>query len=106
MDFGMSTDSKEAVVYFVEDGDFIKIGWCMKYNYKYGQNMAELQRGNPRKLKYIAILNFASKDGARKKERSLHDQFKHLKHRGEWFLKKEELLREIRLLKRESGKGF
>ena len=82
----------QSVVYFVEDGDFIKIGRCRKHNYDNGQNMSELQRGNPRELKYLGILNCKSENAAYAQEQILHERYKHLRHRGEWFCKSQELL--------------
>ena len=82
----------KAVVYFVEDGDFIKIGWCMKHNYDECRNLSELQRGNPRPLKYLGCIILESRGEAQKKEKKLHKHFKCLRtNQSEWFCKSDKL---------------
>ena len=84
----------DAVVYFAQCEGFIKIGQGRKHNFegKLGSIMSELQRGNPFLIKFRASINFKSEEAAKAHERDLHERFKHLCHRGEWFRKEPELL--------------
>ena len=91
----------KAVVYFIECKDFIKIGKCMRHNFgKYAKKrngqknnrISELQGGNPFSLKVLAYIECLSMTEAGTKEKSLHNQFKHLLHNNEWYHKSTELI--------------
>jgi hypothetical protein len=47
-----------------------------------------LQAANPYELKVLTVIE----DGGQKQERELHDRFKHLEIRREWFKPDKELL--------------
>ena len=90
----------KAVVYFIECKDFIKIGKCMKHNFgKYAEKrngqknnrISELQGGNPFCLKVLGYIEVSLWSEAGAKEKLLHNQFKHLLHKNEWYHKSDEL---------------
>jgi hypothetical protein len=54
----------------------IKIGWAVNPR----QRLATLQTGSPGELELVAVL-----DGGRETETQMHQKFKHLQERGEWF---------------------
>lgn len=79
-------------VYFIQDGHSgaVKIGVA-----RYPQNrMRELQVGASAQLRLIATV-----PGGRMLERKLHDDFRHLRIRGEWFLNAPELRSAIKELR-------
>jgi len=82
------------MIYFIQNGQNgdIKIGTSQSPK----KRLAELQIGTPSKLKLLKTIN-----GNKNDEMKLHQQFHHLKIRGEWFKLSDELLNYIR-----SKKGF
>ena len=64
------------LIYFIWDGDHVKIGTSVNPI----PRLKSLQTGNPRKLEILATMI-----GGRDTEKSLHDQFSHLRVSGEWF---------------------
>ena len=84
-------------VYFVRDGDAVKIGWTSNY---WPQRIADLQSGNPRQLEVLLVLYTEERS-----EELFHRFFRQSKvkregrgHRGEWFTwskKMEKTLREF-----------
>lgn len=84
----------DAIVYFAQCKEFIKIGWCRKHNFegKVGNLRSELQRGNPFPIEFLGIINFKCEEKAKAHERALHKHFEHLSHRNEWYRKGPELL--------------
>lgn len=74
------------MVYFITDGEFIKIGKANDPN----QRLSELQTGNPKPLWIIKQIK-----GDEKQERRLHQIFKSWHHRGEWFKSTPEMLMKI-----------
>ena len=100
----------KAVVYFIECKAFIKIGKCMRHNFgKYAEKrngqknnrISELQGGNPFCLKVLGYIECLSMSVAGTKEKSLHNQFKHLLHKNEWHHKSDELVEYIKSHTRE-----
>ena len=73
----------DGFVYFLDDGDFIKIGWAVDPETRW----RDLQTGSARHHQLLG-----STPGTLLDERNLHRKFAHLKHRGEWFKKEPELL--------------
>lgn len=69
------------VVYFITDGSgFIKIG-CTCNSIE--QRLSSMQTSNPRRLLLLAII---SSDDMISLERSIHDEFREMRHSiGEWF---------------------
>lgn len=67
------------MIYFIQSGDseFVKIGYCLG---KPETRLRQLQCGNPEPLRLIAV-----RDGSRDDESYWHQQFAHLRVRGEWF---------------------
>lgn len=74
------------MVYFITDGEFIKIGKANDPN----QRLSELQTGNPKSLWIIKQIK-----GDEKQERMLHQVFKTWHHRGEWFRANPAMLKKI-----------
>ena len=81
----------KSYVYFVTDGEFVKIG---KASNPYARLM-DLQIANARKLDMIALIPFADSSDADKMEKVYHLSYKDKKIRGEWF----DALKEINDLK-------
>ena len=69
---------KIGVIYFITDGNFVKIGYC--YNLK--NRLEELQVGSPLKLyvrrHYLSEYPYLE-------EQRLHEEYKEFHLRGEWF---------------------
>lgn len=81
----------ESFVYFVRAGTvgLIKIGHAKDV----GARVVGLQTGSQDVLRLVAVV-----PGGRREERSLHRRFIGLRHHGEWFEPREELLVFIRAL--------
>lgn len=77
-------------VYFLEMGDFIKIG----YSSNVGKRIEDLSI-TPYEIKLLHTI-----PGRRCNEADLHRDFKHLRVKGEWFQKAPELLAFIEALKK------
>lgn len=76
------------LVYFLQAdiGGPIKIGYTRKQ--KIYRRINELQTGNPYPLRFIGVINDATKDT----EKSLHKKFAHIRLCGEWFKDCSELI--------------
>lgn len=74
------------MVYFITDGEFIKIGKANNPN----QRLSELQTGNPKSLWIVKQIK-----GDEKQERMLHQIFKTWHYRGEWFKASPEMLKKM-----------
>lgn len=70
-------------VYFIEMGDFIKIGFSASAH----RRLDDLQTASPYDLKILGTFN-----GDHGSEDGVHRIFRHLHHRGEWFRKSAGLL--------------
>lgn len=70
------TLSEPSGVYFIFDGEFIKIGVSEKII----SRLSELQTGNARRLVLLGYL-----EGGVELEQRLHLRFNHLRRNGEWF---------------------
>jgi hypothetical protein len=96
---------KRGHVYFLECGDFIKIGWSQNARMR----INGLQNSLPFEIRVLCISY-----GDVKLEKALHAKFAHLRHRGEWFRKSAEIYDEIKslspwtreALENESGTTF
>ena len=73
------------MVYFIKNGsdNHIKIGYAKDP----GKRLKELQTGSPYPLELLLTI-----DGDIKKEKSLHNKFKSLSVKGEWFKPEKKLL--------------
>lgn len=69
-------------IYFVEADGHIKIGFAKNWR----SRITTLQIANHRRLKVVGVIA-----GSQEQERGLHQRFAHLRSRGEWFQKGEEL---------------
>ena len=74
------------MIYFVQDGEYIKIGHCACNNFGEGRSgiearLGSLQTGNPRPLRILATM-----EGDIPFERMLHNKFKDWHIQGEWFV--------------------
>lgn len=76
------------MIYFIQQGAFVKIGTAGNV----GGRVAQLQTGAPDELVLIGSMR-----GGLEEERELHERFRHLHHRGEWFFLNQELRHFIRL---------
>ena len=74
-------DAKEGYVYFVSDGDYIKIGISENID----SRIKGLQIGNARRLMLVEYIWFNSKSAALWAERELHEMYKNKRVLGEWF---------------------
>jgi len=81
-------DSTE--IYFIECGDFIKIG----HSTTPGHRLAGIGTGNPYPIVLLHVVRGTIRD-----EKLLHEHFAHLRHRGEWFRRDSELIAFIEKLK-------
>lgn len=81
-------------VYFISDGEHIKIGYTEQ---SVSSRLATLQTGNPKRLVVLCEIS-----GGREFELQLHQKFKALHVRGEWFERKDELLEYIRNKNRDA----
>lgn len=70
-----------AYVYFVSDGQFVKIGVAQDPQ----KRLASLQTGNPRELEIINLIPAKSKEDALVIEGTLHEAYCSFKKAGEWF---------------------
>ncbi len=86
----------EPVVYFIQCGEFIKIGFTVEP----AKRIAAIQTSSPHEIKLLGTMK-----GGPETEKAMHAQFKHLRHRGEWFRVDEELTTEIRRLTRKVRKA-
>jgi len=80
-------------VYFLECGDFVKIG----YSTDIAGRIETLQPGAPQKLKLIARM-----PGTMRTERALHEKFSHLRECGEWFSMTDEVWTFLKAMRNES----
>lgn len=64
-------------VYFLTDGNLIKIG----YTEDITRRLAQLQTGNSRKLEVLSVIP----SGTKKTERAIHRNWRMDRVRGEWF---------------------
>jgi hypothetical protein len=70
-------------VYFVEAGDFIKIGFTTNWQ----QRIPTIQISSASPLTLLTLVQ-----GGNDLEAALHNKFSHLRERGEWFRKAPELI--------------
>jgi len=87
---GTKRDLENGFTYFVRDGDVIKIG----YSAHPARRINTLQSGIARPLEVLAVVGMEIAD-----EFSLHQQFAHLRVRGEWFRAEPELIEFIESIK-------
>ena len=77
----MPTTEQTYYVYFVTDGDYIKIGVASDI-YK---RIKGIQTGNPKKVSLVEYLEFQCKEYALFAEKELHRMFAERRTHGEWF---------------------
>lgn len=80
---------KRDIVYFITDGEFVKIGWT---NRPARARLNDFQVGNVRRLRLLGTVY-----GNKSDEKFLHSRFSGSRVRGEWFEQSPELTREIEL---------
>lgn len=68
-------------VYFITDGDYIKIGIAASLP----NRMKQLQTGNPRQLEALYVIEEPNQRQALNDERMLHKYFSTAQTFGEWF---------------------
>ena len=73
--------SKYVYVYFISDGEFVKIGVSENIN----RRIKELETANSRKLKCIKKIKCNSRQEAFDLEYEFHNRFKNLQVKKEWF---------------------
>src|SRR5262249_28266675 len=87
---GMKFAEQMGLVYFVETGDFIKIGHTKNWRVR----LTSLQTSSPTKLTILHL-----EPGDVSQEKALHRKFRHLHNHGEWFRKGADLIAYIDRLK-------
>jgi len=85
----------EPVVYFVQCGEFIKIGFTVEPT----KRIRAIKTSSPHEVRLLGTIA-----GGPDREKELHAMFKHLRHRGEWFRTDLELLAHIAKLTRKARK--
>lgn len=74
----------EGVVYFVSDGEFVKIGFTCNLKTR----LSTLQTMSPRPLEVLKVIS-----GPQTLEKEIHKKFRHFHVHGEWFNMKEDLIK-------------
>jgi hypothetical protein len=80
-DYDIETYRVMNCVYFVTDGEFVKIGIAKLF----AKRLSGLQTGSSRELKPLCVCIFDNFILAQKYEKLLHDYFFEKRVRGEWF---------------------
>lgn len=80
-DYDIETYKVMNCVYFVTDGEFVKIGIAKLF----AKRLGGLQTGSPREIKPLCVCMFDDYIWAQKYEKLLHDYFTDKHVRGEWF---------------------
>ena len=75
-------DVDVSYVYFIADGEFVKIGKANDVN----QRKLSLETGNPRDLITLGTISCDSEAESYSLEKKLHHHFEPWHHRGEWFV--------------------
>ena len=75
-------DVDVSYVYFIADGEFVKIGKANDVN----QRKLSLETGNPRDLITLGTISCNSESESYSLEKKLHHHFEPWHHRGEWFV--------------------
>ena len=82
---------RKEFVYFIQDGDQVKIG----RSYSPTKRLFQLRLEKTKSMKIIKTIEFETFEKSCLKEQSLHAKFKHLNTSGEWFKLDSELKKEI-----------
>ena len=77
------------MIYFIKQGDYVKIGFTNRFKTRLNQ----LQVSSPIKLEVLGII-----DGDKNNEKDMHEKFKHISSNGEWFMYCDEIKYYIDLL--------
>ena len=77
----VKTRQHNSFVYFVSDGEFIKIGKAKNYEARLGG----IQTGNARKCYFVALIPCETESDSNMLETELHRYFSHKRMIGEWF---------------------
>jgi hypothetical protein len=93
---GLVVPKPSGVVYFITDGEFIKIGFSSKGA---DERMRSLATGSPRELTLLMVV-----PGSRRVEKYFHQLFGQAHERGEWFRKTERLMDYINKIDLTEGK--
>lgn len=83
-------------IYFIECGDFIKIGYSLNPEAR----LRQIQAAMP--LRATLLVSIA---GNHRRERDLHAKFRHLLEHNEWFRKSQDLLDHIREVSAHASHG-
>lgn len=83
-------EDTEYCVYFITDGEYIKIGMAASLP----NRVKQLQVGNARKLKVLYIIPANNQKEALGIEKMFHNYFKELNVSGEWFKLSEDKIRD------------
>ena len=78
---GISFKNPKSFVYFISNGQFVKIG----YTNNLEKRMEDLQVGSPYELRLICAVPFENSLYAQKAENILHKQYEVFFVRGEWY---------------------
>ena len=80
--------TKTSGVYFLKCDQFVKIGRTSHLK----SRIVQLRVSIPHEVELVAVQKVESADELGPLERSLHVRFRHLRHHGEWFLYKDEII--------------
>ena len=83
----MRDDMQRGWVYFIECGDFIKIGFTVQSIEK---RLSGIRSGNPFPVRLLYV-----RQTVKRWEREMHERFAHIRHQREWFKKAPEIIRAI-----------
>lgn len=81
----------EATVYFIRCEGFVKIGYAIAPHKRLKQLQATDGTKYPDGMNCSTAALIQTEPGGINRERDLHQQFKHLRHTGEWFTEAKEL---------------
>ena len=88
----------EASVYFIRCERYVKIGYAIHPHRRLKQLQATDGTKYPAGMKCSTAALIQTEPGGFNRERHLHQQFKHLRHTGEWFTEAPELTEYIESL--------
>lgn len=85
---GMDMTTKSKDVYFITDGEYVKVGMANDVRVRLNQ----MQTGNPKQLKIATVIEY----GDAEMEHHLHTRYAKQHVRGEWYKLSKEMLEDIK----------
>lgn len=81
LDYCCDYETPKCFVYFISDGQFVKIGKAKNVK----SRLSSIQVSSPRECKILALIPCADEASALKAEQILHSRFSEYRMSGEWF---------------------